>query len=284
MSHEESIKKRSKFWIKIHDNEDSGFVIATSDKLSRIINQKFPTLPNNWGLAKNNNSLSLKVPHSAKEIIEEIRSWEEKCKKCIWVEPNSHITKSFDSEELLYCIAYDFNFSFDTTERERTSVGEAEYQLKYCFDNLSEDERCGYLKIITDALEYTVSLLPYNPQNTLITTIPSEKSATGKKLPDKMVSFLVEKYKYKQLVATVAKKPAIKELSTSDKIQVWKNIYSNNSVSLSENVKGKDILIIDDLYQSGTSMWTYAEYLKKEGAHHIMGVTAVKSQRDSDNK
>ena len=45
----------------------------------------------------------------------------------------------------------------------------------------------------------------------------------------------------------------------------------------------KTVLIVDDLYQSGASMWTYAKYLKSMGANKVIGLVAVKSQRDSDN-
>ena len=46
----------------------------------------------------------------------------------------------------------------------------------------------------------------------------------------------------------------------------------------------KKVLIVDDLYQSGTSMWSYAKYLKSLGATEVLGLVAVKSQRDSDNQ
>ena len=45
----------------------------------------------------------------------------------------------------------------------------------------------------------------------------------------------------------------------------------------------KDVIIIDDLYQSGVSMWSYAKFLKSLGAKRVMGISAVKSLRDSDN-
>lgn len=41
---------------------------------------------------------------------------------------------------------------------------------------------------------------------------------------------------------------------------------------------------IDDLYQSGATIWNYAKYLKGLGAKKVMGVVGVKSLRDSDNQ
>ena len=52
---------------------------------------------------------------------------------------------------------------------------------------------------------------------------------------------------------------------------------------MSETVEDKDEIIVDDLYQPGASMWAFAEFLKQQGCRNVMGLVAVKSQRDSDN-
>lgn len=41
--------------------------------------------------------------------------------------------------------------------------------------------------------------------------------------------------------------------------------------------------MVDDLYQSGTTMWEYAKFLKTLGARFVFGIVCVKSLRDSDN-
>jgi phosphoribosylpyrophosphate synthetase len=55
-------------------------------------------------------------------------------------------------------------------------------------------------------------------------------------------------------------------------------------VILSDPVKKKTVLIVDDLYQSGTSIWAYAEYLKFLGASKVFAIVSVKSLKDSDNQ
>lgn len=79
-------------------------------------------------------------------------------------------------------------------------------------------------------------------------------------------------------------KPEMKELPVKRKLEIWNDIYSNSEVALGESVEGNDVIIIDDLYQSGTTIWTYAKYLKSLGARKVMGVVGVKSLRDSDNQ
>lgn len=76
----------------------------------------------------------------------------------------------------------------------------------------------------------------------------------------------------------------MKNLSIKEKINTWETIYYNNGVKLDENqVRGNNVLVVDDLYQSGVTMWEYAKFLKTIGAKCVFGIVCVKSLRDSDN-
>src|SRR5258708_4394663 len=55
------------------------------------------------------------------------------------------------------------------------------------------------------------------------------------------------------------------------KIPIWQDLYNQGCVVLTEDVKGKLVVVIDDLYQSGATMWAYAEFLKSQGAVHVFG-------------
>lgn len=43
------------------------------------------------------------------------------------------------------------------------------------------------------------------------------------------------------------------------------------------NVKGKTVLLLDDLYQSGLTLQFIAMKMKQAGADHVFGMTLVKS-------
>lgn len=75
----------------------------------------------------------------------------------------------------------------------------------------------------------------------------------------------------------------MKQLSTKEKIGTWEKIYYNDGVILDNQVRGKNVIVVDDLYQSGTTMWEYAKFLKTLGARFVFGIVCVKSLRDSDN-
>ena len=76
----------------------------------------------------------------------------------------------------------------------------------------------------------------------------------------------------------------MKQLLLEDKIKVWHDIYKNGKVEIECDVYNKDVLVVDDLYQSGATMWEYAKYLKSLGAKSVWGLVCVKSLKDSDNK
>ncbi len=56
------------------------------------------------------------------------------------------------------------------------------------------------------------------------------------------------------------------------------------AIKITGDVSGKDVIIIDDLYQSGFTMWTVAKLLKQNGAKTVLGLACVKSLRDTDNQ
>ena len=78
-------------------------------------------------------------------------------------------------------------------------------------------------------------------------------------------------------------KPQMKQLSIKETIETWEKIYYNNVVILDNQVRGKNVIVVDDLYQSGATMWEYAKFLKTLGARWVFGIVCVKSLRDSDN-
>ena len=71
--------------------------------------------------------------------------------------------------------------------------------------------------------------------------------------------------------------------SYQEKIEIWEKIYYDKGVILDNQIRGKNVIVVDDLYQSGATMWEYAKFLKSLGARCVFGIVCVKSLRDSDN-
>jgi len=72
--------------------------------------------------------------------------------------------------------------------------------------------------------------------------------------------------------------PKLRDLSLPQKLEALKTVFR-----LEESVQGKSVLIIDDLYQSGASVWSLAGFLKSNGAREVYALACVKSWSDTDN-
>lgn len=280
-------RERSKLWVNFYLDGDKNINIVTAPKWKKIINQKLLSNlfnnPINWFQTKHGNCL-YKIENYDK-YRNDIQSFFDKLNSFIWLEVNKNIDKYFDSSILSYCVAKDFNISIN--EDERTPLGRAEYYLKYKINELSEEEILNNEKLLMNSVLSCYNILPIDNNNICITIIPMDENDNEEiKLSHKMAKFLSSE-KNHEILFFKCKKPKIKNLELNDKIKAWDTIYSNKDYFTKIgkcNIIGKDFIIVDDLYQSGVSMWYYAKFLKSIGARTVMGIAAVKSLRDSDNK
>lgn len=72
--------------------------------------------------------------------------------------------------------------------------------------------------------------------------------------------------------------PQLKGTSIEEKAQVLAKAFR-----LEEDVHGREVLLIDDVCQSGTTMSSVAKLIRDAGASRATGLVAVKTWRDDDN-
>lgn len=60
-------------------------------------------------------------------------------------------------------------------------------------------------------------------------------------------------------------------------------MVDNRDIEISRNVNDTTVFVVDDLYQSGVTLWSYARFLKMVGAAKVIGVVCVKAGKDTDN-
>lgn len=280
-------RTRSDFWITVHENDDA-YSISTNDRYVDIINYFFPILernsPTKWRKSENYANMSnLWLPEGCydQNIMTEFINWsEEVTNNVLWLSLNKNIKEYFD-DELDYCIASDFNIVYGEG---RTEIGEAEYQLKYNVEGLSVTERNQYANIIMSKMLDNCKYIPFNNGlNWCVSPMPATEYGKTK------LAWQMAEEISKQLRLSFIKpilscdKPQMKQLSIKEKIETWEKIYYNNGVILDNQVRGKNVIVVDDLYQSGATMWEYAKFLKILGARCVFGIVCVKSLRDSDN-
>lgn len=283
----ECTRNRSRFWLRIYDNE-SAITIVASDTTKELIQRAFPQIeadsPKGWkDNANNGGSLWLPYDCYSWEDIEELKIWAEETNKYIWLGTNKNTEKFFWGSELDLCVANDWNFNFET--RQRTMVGEAEYYLKYHAGQLPEEKRREYIRILANAVLECVSALPVDFSNYIVTTIPAVES-DQRKLSWALARYVSRMTNIPFAALTLSKeKPQMKTLPMEQKITTWRQIYSDGGwVIVPDDIQGKNVLIVDDLFQSGASIFCLAEFLKENlGSTRVMAVTSVKAQKDGDN-
>lgn len=282
-------RERSGFWVNIFENDDNSYNISTNKKYVELINYFFPILefcsPTKWKESGNYQNMSnLWLPDGSynQNYINEFMEWcDAAIHNVLWLELNKNICQYF-SNELDYCIASDFNYIYGNG---RTEMGEAEYQLKYNIGNISKDVRKEYANYIMNKMLDNCKYIPIvDLQDWYISPMPATES--GKmKMAWYMAEAIARNLKIPFVDAMlICEKPQMKELSVENKILIWDNIYQNNKIRINRDIRDKNILVIDDLYQSGATIWQYAKYLKENGASSVFGLVCVKSLKDSDNK
>lgn len=207
--------------------------------------------------------------------IERIQDWCDRFEKYVLLELNGH-TRPFFLHELDFCMALDFNKTSPTGNR--TELGEAVHQLKYHSDQ-------SKLAVLLSALFNAFDDLPIPSSEIIaISCIPSSpgQENTARSLAEGVADALELEFVRSDLLCD---KTAMKDLSIEEKIPQWQEIYNEEDrIDLQRDVSGQTIVIIDDLYQSGATIWCYAEYLKDLGANYVFGLPCVKSMRDTDNQ
>jgi len=153
----------------------------------------------------------------------------------------------------------------------------AEYQVKF-----HNNEKL--FPILVEGLCSAFDDLPLDGREVILSVIPAEPNPN--KISRKLSQELALKKGIRFVDATLnCPKASFKNLSIEQKIPEWEKLFNDERcVTLADSVTDKNIIIIDDLYQSGVTMWSYAKYLKDKGASFVLGLVCVKSLRDSDNQ
>lgn len=282
-------RNRSAFFLIISQN-NNGYNILISQYLRKCLDFHFPELrlasPTDWRITPKG-YLLLWIPQDKTSYVDlkVLSIWAQNAAEhCLWLTPNSHIKPFFEGTEIDYCIAGDFNYVPGNNQK-RTVLGEAEEKLKYENYLITDEKRIEYSKIVITSLLGMETLLPIDNNHLIVSSIPCEhgKENFSFFLTSAVQSHLANTHLLHPFINIP--KPKVKEMTLKEKIYFWKNIYlDRNSIAIDfSQIRGADFLLIDDLYQSGTTMWAYAEFLKRHGASHVYALACVKSLRDSDN-
>ena len=286
-------KTRSKFWLKIFDDEATHTNISANKMVMGLLQEISPHLiscsPKGWKESSNiPGNYNLWIPNDRMdwEALENVETWAERANQHIWLGTNKNTAPYFCGDEVDYCLAADWNI--DLESQKRTIIGEAEYQLKYNLPKelINKEDAHQYASLLTTAVLDCIACLPINPSNFVVVSIPATEEKQ-KKLAWKLAKHIAKKIERPFIKATLkSEKPQMKEQTVEDKVRIWRKIFCDEDMlDFSDDILGANILIIDDLYQSGASIWCFAKYLKECcDARTVIAITPVKALKDGGNK
>lgn len=182
-------------------------------------------------------------------------------------------TRVFLRDSLALSIAIDFNF---LEESQYTVVGELEMRAKKLAD------KNALIDLQTRCFE-AIKELPFYSEADFIAAVPP-RPGKGYDLPTCLARGVAETtgaYDLTSLFGWVGDKGSLKDEAVSDK---WDRLEKAGLQLGDIKLEGKPVVLIDDLYQSGTTMQYVAMKLREAGAGPIFGLAVVKSWRDSDNQ
>jgi len=197
---------------------------------------------------------------SDKPQIEIALSWQEARKFLIFL------------RDLLDCsLALDFNFAEAGTY---TDLGKAEHQAKANADAQAVQYlvgRCHVAATKFGLYKECDSVCAVPPSAGKVWDLPEEIA--------KQVAKKSQKDDISPLVRFRRAKQSVKNLALCDK---WGALEAAHLV-VNANISGRKIILIDDKYQSGTTLQFVASKLFESGASEVLGLSCVKTWRDMDN-
>lgn len=79
-------------------------------------------------------------------------------------------------------------------------------------------------------------------------------------------------------------KRKLKNIEFREKWDVWEDAELKFELPTNLSIEGKSVILIDDLYQSGTTIQFIAMKLQEVGLKEVYGLSLVKTLSDFDNK
>lgn len=204
-------------------------------------------------------------------------------KRIVIIKINRNITGHF-SNELDSCTAIEYIYDFE--RKEKTYYGKLFNKAKY-------NQHQPSIRGLVSTLSMLAKQLPYGQHLTdvFLTYVPPY---SGKPfyLPRTLVHSVAADINSAkgQLKCHVldtwlnVEKPEFKDLPIADKFAKWEELYEGQVARQTDQRQWMPTIVVEDNYQSGTTLWSYAKYLKSLGCPEVHGLCCVKLMRDTDNQ
>ncbi|WP_337997668.1 hypothetical protein [Oleispirillum naphthae] len=182
-------------------------------------------------------------------------------------------TRIFLRDCLDLSIALDQNL-VDNESGTYTHLGALEARAKNAPDEAALSE-------LTDIIADQIRSLPGYRNAPFIAAVPPKPGKTYD-LPSVLAARVTASLGKEDLTPRFSfkeKKGTVKQLPVDQKWEAWES----TGLELSPPIKGGAVILVDDKYQSGTTLQFVASKLINAGADKVFGLCIVKTLRDTDN-
>lgn len=200
-----------------------------------------------------------------KEDIEKIKEWERGQGSRMFIRDNLSISIALAS------------YSTDPAEHHRTTIGELVYQAKY-------QGNADAIQGLAGRCVETIRSLPYYRKAQCICAVPPSSTKTRRDLPSEITALVAKELEIENITSNFkyhGTKPELKGLKLEEK---WPGLKAADLRYEGKKLNGKKVILVDDLYQSGTTMQFVGMKLHEAGAHHVYGLSMAKNLSDDDNQ
>ena len=187
-----------------------------------------------------------------------------------WLVENADVVfiKSLFSTAVAACEHY-------ITSERRSRIGELEHSAKYENSSLAVDALVGVLEGIYRRMhgKRRIDAIASIPPST-----PGQQN-----LPNLLASRLSQRLGITDLTGSLqwsGPKPSIKELDVDQKWAALEKV----GLTIGEAFAGKNVLLLDDMYQSGSTAHFVGSALRVAGTNDLHLLAVSKGRRDTDNR
>lgn len=277
-------------WMKVARTDSGELHVVVEPFYAQLFDLALPEIAKlnitGWRQSKNPRFNYAFFENVDDQALYEVQRFREDFKRLVILAPNKNTQDDF-STELDFCMALDYNF--DSPGGPRTKVGRWLYTAKYDRSATQPVRERRVARLIKGLLDGFGRLPGIDDCESVMLTCPPVPPGKRADLPTRLVAGLVEPlgalgHRVELLSAGLLDpKPEMKDELLAGKREYWRGVVAGDRVELSGDVRGRSVLIIDDLYKSGFTMWSYAKLLKNKGAFSVSGLCCVKSLRDDDS-
>lgn len=155
-------------------------------------------------------------------------------------------------------------------DNEFTPIGLAENKVKYP----KGEAIAGYQKLLVDALQTRLDQFTILSNADCICCVP-----TNTPVMPSIVSQL-SGFKFDDISDQVYWKDKFDSLKNAESPEDKLELLEQFGLVIDADVKGKNVLLVDDMYQSGLTIQYVAMGLKEKGANRVYGVSLVKARNN----